>query len=112
MKNKKAILIFIIGVVLTLISIPYMFIKLLMFTWSTTQQWLSWVLFATVMICYVWVWRNIIHFIHFQKLLVWKKQLIYIVCILLCGGTVVSFQLYHAWEHRFETISTEVVRRR
>ena len=108
MKNKKAILIFIIGVVLTLISIPYMFINLLMFTWSTTQQWLSWVLFATVMICYVWVWRNIIHFIHFQKLLVWKKQLIYIVCILLCGGTVVSFQLYHAWEHRFETISTEV----
>lgn len=105
---KKTIVIFILGIILTLVTIPYTFTKLLMFTWSTTQTWLSWVLLVTVMMIYVWVWRNIMYYIHHHQLMKWKKQCIYLVCILLCGGTVASFNLYHAWENRFDRISTEV----
>lgn len=108
MKNKTAIFIFIVAILLTCLSIPYTFTKLLIFTWSTTQVWLSWVLLVTVIFIYVWIWRNIMYYIHHQQLMKWKKQCIYLACILLCGGTVASFQLYHAWENRFDTISTEV----
>lgn len=108
MKNKTAVFIFIIAILLTCLSIPYTFTKLLIFTWSTTQVWLSWVLLVTVIFIYVWIWRNIMYYIHHQQLMKWKKQCIYLACILLCGGTVTSFQLYHAWENRFDTISTEV----
>lgn len=108
MKNKTAVFIFIVAILLTCLSIPYTFTKLLIFTWSTTQVWLSWVLLVTVIFIYVWIWRNIMYYIHHQQLMKWKKQCIYLACILLCGGTVASFQLYHAWENRFDTISTEV----
>lgn len=108
MKNKTAIIIFIISILLTCLSIPYTFTKLLIFSWSTTQVWLSWVFFVTVIFIYVWIWRNIMYYIHHQQLMKWKKQCIYLACILLCGGTVASFQLYHAWENRFDTIATEV----
>ena len=108
MKNKTAVFIFIVAILLTCLSIPYTFTKLLIFTWSTTKVWLSWVLLVTVIFIYVWIWRNIMYYIHHQQLMKWKKQCIYLACILLCGGTVASFQIYHAWENRFDTISTEV----
>ena len=106
--DMKKILIVIIAILATLLSLPYAATWVMMESWSTTHLYMQWVcLFMAVMV-YVFVWANIIFYMKKEKAVKWKHQLIMGSMILLCGVIIVMTKGLDAWQHRFETISTEV----
>ena len=104
----NGILLILIGVILTMISLPYALLTVLQVSWSTTHPYLQWIVLLLVILVYVWIWMNIIHYALHKKLLKIKAQLLICSGIVLCLVIVLVTNAYDAWQHRYETISAEV----
>lgn len=104
---KKAIII-IIGIILTLISLPYALQFILYESWTTVHVYIQWVVLIFVVSLYIWIWYNIISYIRHGRLANIKKQIIMGTVPILTSVIFIGTHVYDEWMNRDEVISAEV----
>lgn len=103
----KGILIVVLSI-LTLITLPFFFVQLLMISWSSIHSFVSIFAFAAIVLFYGYVWSMALSRCMRNRWLTKKKQLCIagplIVCLLVTYGTLG----YERWNSRYAVMSAEV----
>lgn len=102
------LLIIIITSILTIASIPYAASLMLYTAWTSTHRVLPFLVVFLIILLYIYVWSNVLEYTKRKQLLHKKKQVIYLLIILMLGGTIGGFYAYDGYQNQFAIVQDEI----